>query len=398
MGIPKEAKICVNDVANTHRIHIDGVPCQLDANQTFQYNGVAYVMFQNTLTLRQHTSFSEFTTQKFKTPFIIGVAVAEEIIKDIINISSYNLNVINSLTNESMITRSLPDTFIKIKNSLVSLSTTSDVPMEDAHGQTLSKTLQLLTNICDSISSEDILNGIFASQASQLTVKLNPTLPVGDVLSQFIEYIVNYVCFDDAIIQMRGLNSSLDLFYSVIYVIMLYESFIPTDLFTTTTDLIMQTLIQIIYDGVTDRTSAELFIRERNETATALKRKYFAQYKFLLASEINNVELKNSDIMSKVQQESITLMPYLLTFSMSDHQRVCFLYNHFYENRKELPIALSAKWLGYEQLFNYLALIWKPTVRCPSRYDTDAFLTIIPELLSLFQVEEAQEIKDIESF
>lgn len=369
-------------------IHIDkSVSCINKTTNEFIYNGKTWVLYNNVLTMRKHSSLATFETKKFKMPYIISREDAMDTIHLIINISANHLNIIDKSTKRSLVTKSFIDTFNEIKSKLSKFADQQKNTTEV--DSTIFESLALLTQICDKISAEDILKGLFAAKSNKITIAIDTNDSISTVLSQLVEYIINYTSFDESIIQMRGLNNAMDYMYTIISILNMFSSIPPSNIYSTLNNSIMHQLMELLYDTVTDRSSKELFILERSFAATEMKKHYFQKYKFLKTSNaITSPELGTSNLCNELANENISMYPHILTFTMSDNERISYLYNYFLSNKNKIPDMKNSKWLTELEFLEVLHKFWTPTTERFSVYDAAILGDIITKLLEMIPSED----------
>uniref|UniRef100_A0AAU8GBG9 Uncharacterized protein n=1 Tax=Faxonius propinquus nudivirus TaxID=3139431 RepID=A0AAU8GBG9_9VIRU len=353
----------------------------------FIYKNERYTIFQNIFTMRKHKTLTEFVTEQYKIPSIIKCDNAMIMIKRILSISKYNLSLIDATTNESIKTESLLDTVEQIKNDIeFMLKKESSKVQLDESEYSMKDMLLLITSLCDNIEFTDIEKGIIASKPIKIELSFDMSEPCYKLLEILIKYMIDYINYAENIIQFRSLNTAIDSIYSVLYMIILDISHIPSDIYTSENDLILQRFLEMIFDGITDRCSYELFIKERNSNATLMKNKYFKSYP-ILRSITNKHQAQRLDLTSifkATQIESISLIPYIATFNMDNSHKIQYLYEYLYSKRKLISQCnADAKWFTINEIMDCLKELTESCYKVANRYNPSCLSNIAPRLFAL---------------
>lgn len=353
----------------------------------FMYKGECYIIYNNTLSLRKHENACDFDTKLFKIPFIIKKNDALRIIQYVINLSNYNLEIIDSNSKKPICNNNVEGTFMQIKNELTELA----LNQKDSINE-FQDSLNLLISMCSNLTSTDVIKGIFENNIEKFTLELDTTLPTAIIMEKMLEYITNYRSYNESIVQIRSLNSSLDFMYTITYILSLFYSEISNDLYTNTNDLIIHSILEILYDTITDRCTYELFIKEKSSVAADIKQKYLKKYRFLSSPNIDMSKVANSSLISELENEKVVMYPYILTISMPNMARIKFLYNHFYKNKNKIPLTKEGVWMSEKEFVDTLRLFWDPLKKDYGKYNVDILVTLTPHLIKMFPTDGKQTI------
>ncbi|UBZ25504.1 P51 [Crangon crangon nudivirus] len=386
-----------NNVINT--LNINSLSYPIDPKtQSVQYGDCRYIIFQNTIMLRQHKTVYDFTTKCVKVPMLIPETDALRMCEYIMNCAVNSINFVNKDTQASLATASIAETLSAIRNELKSLLKTTQDNLspeeEQKHASTITQTMEMLTVLSDAISDEEIADGCLANYACMRpTVEMDTSLSVAKVLEELIAFLCKYITYDETIVNIRGLNSSVDSIFNIIYIIIGVKVFIPVDLYTENTDLIMNTIISLLYDLITDRCSRELFIKGRNTIAAGIWDKYKRKYRGLACGDLSQFPNENKDMMAELKGETVKLLPHIITYSMSDENRTTYIYHHMYEHRKDVEHISTDNWLHVDEILDLLQKLADSTTKTPSRYSVEIFIDFLPKIISMCTPEPTQGVQ-----
>lgn len=366
---------------------IDNVNYVANEAKEFMYKNEHFMIYNNTLSLRKHENACDFDTKLFKIPFVIKKTDALRIIQYVVNLSQYNLEIVDSNTKKPIHNDTIEGTFTQIKDELTKLALSQKDTVHE-----FQDSLNILISMCSNLTSTDIIKGIFENNIEKFRLELDTTLPTSIIMEKMLEYISNYKSYDESIIQIRSLNSSLDFMYTITYILSLFYSEISSDLYTNTNDLIIHSILEILYDTITDRCTNELFIKERSPIAADIKQKYLKKYKFLSKPDIDMTQVANSSLINEIENENVAMYPYILTISMPNMARIKFLYNHFYKNKNKIPLTKEGVWMSQKEFVDTLSLFWNPLKKDYGRYNVDILVTLTPHLIKMFPSEGIKQV------
>lgn len=351
----------------------------------FDYeNGVRYICYNLNINLRTHNTICEYVDETFKIPAVIEKTKAVDLIKKLINISAHNLSI-TSIPCDKTINQA----YDEIKTSLKHMILSSNHNIHDSNIMNeLNKMMKIFSSCVDSIQSEDIEKGILASYPMCYNLKIDiNTTPVGKVLEYLLEYIVAYNSFHPNTLPYHSLNNNIGHIYTIIYILTVDSSSIDSNVFTKTEDIILHSLFSKFMDVVTDRCGKILFINENNTHAKTILRQYHTKYPIL--SKITSRETAKlyghqlGPIIEQLQKEEINLIPFLISYTMSDEERILYIYEYISRNKQVLEKdKIQTKWFSSEEYLNILKKVTESVKK--SMYTITILQDIIPYFISMF--------------
>lgn len=352
-------------------------------------NNVRYICYNLPTTLRTHKSICDYHDETFQIPAIIEHSKAVDLIKKLINISAHNLAV-DSIPCDKSINQAYDDIKNSLKNMISSIHIEDNGTREQAN-----KILHIFSNVCDLVQSDEIEKGILASYPMCYNIKVNlDNTPIGKLLEYLLEYIVAYNSYNPNVISYHSLNNNIGYIYTIIYILSVDASLLRFDLLTKTEDIIMHAFFSMFIDIITDKCGKMLFIDEKNVHASTILRQYHTSYPVL--AKINSRESSKiyghllEPIVDKLQKENINLMPYLISYTMPDEERILYLYEHVLKNKKAFSGSnkVQTKWFTTDEYLNMIKTVTGSVEN--SMYDVDILNSIIPYFLTMFPEDHDQ--------
>ena len=346
----------------------------LNSQGEFNISGTRYITFKLPVTLRTHISICNYHDKSFHIPAIIEYSKAVDLIKKLLNISAHNLSV-NSIPCDKSISEAYDD----IKESLKNMISLIKVDEYETQMQA-DKIMKIFAHICDLIQPEEIEQGILASYP--MCYKINVDLQkisMGKLLEYLLDYIVAYNIYHPQVISYHSLNNNIGYLYLILYILTVDASILVSDIFTKREDIILHSFFSIFIDILTDKCGKILFIEEKNVYAATILRKYHTHYPVLAKITSRQAALLHGhqldSIFSEAQNEGINLIPYLVSYTMPDEERLLYLYEYFLHNKSYFQNHNSLPPI------EYLGLLKKIT---ESVHDSFYSINIMQELIPYF--------------
>ena len=376
----------INYICDDYIIVNDGMKFDINPQtKEFDYeNGVRYICYNLNINLRTHNTICDYFDETFKIPAVIEHTKAVDLIKKLINISAHNLSI-SSIPCE----KTMDEAYDEIKNSLKNMISSSNHNIQDSKIlNELDKLMKIFISCCDSIQSEDIEKGILASYPTCFELKLDiNTTPLGKLLEYLLEYIVAYNSFHPYTLPYHSLNNNIGHIYTIIYILTVDSSILDGTLFTKPEDIILHSLFSKFVDVITDKCGKILFINEENIQASTILRQYHTKYPIL--SKITSRETAKlyshqlGPIIEQLQKECINLMPFLISYTMPDDERILYIYEHISKNRQILEKdKIQTKWFSSEEYLNILKKVTGSVKK--SMYHMKILQDIIPYFITMF--------------
>lgn len=354
----------------------------LNNNNEFEYDDDIYLVFKNYTTTRTHYNLCDFETNSYAIPCIVTRTVAMQLINYIINLSVCLITFVDEEKN-SLITMSFIEAFKSLQTNLEQLII-NQTKEKTKETETIIKTLEVISGHLD---LNDIEKGTFNSNLDSIVTVLDTKTSISEILSKLIEYINRYVSFDDATINHRTLNSSMDRIYTIICILSYYSTTpITVNLFTNKNNLIGHKICEVLYDTLTDRTTKELFNKGRNPEAKKILHRYEKQYPFLVSSDLQQILVKSSQsptFSANIEKEEIILHPFILLCHVSDMERLGYLYDYFTSNKSQISSYIgSLKWptkTEYFKILNNFIVAYKQ----PIIYNIEQLVELLPQFIHM---------------
>lgn len=354
----------------------------LNNNNEFEYDNDIYLVFKNYTTTRTHYNLCDFETNLYAIPCIVTRTVAMQLINYIINLSVCLITFVDEEKN-SLITMSFIEAFKSLQTNLEQLII-NQTKEKTKETETIIKTLEVISGHLD---LNDIEKGTFNSNLDSIVTVLDTKTSISEILSKLIEYINRYVSFDDATINHRTLNSSMDRIYTIICILSYYSTTpITVNLFTNKNNLIGHKICEVLYDALTDRTTKELFNKGRNPEAKKILHRYEKQYPFLVSSDLQQILVKSSQsqtFSTNIEKEEIILHPFILLCHVSDMERLGYLYDYFTSNKSQISSYIgSLKWptkTEYFKILNNFIVAYKQ----PIIYNIEQLVELLPQFIHM---------------
>ena len=345
-------------------------------------NGTRYIIYNLNVTLRLHTSICDYCDKTFQIPAIIEYTKAIDLIKKLINISVHNLAV-DSIPCD----KSIGQTYEDIKTSLKNMISLIEIEDPETKNQA-TKLMQIFSTMCDLLHSEEVENGILSSfpMCYNLSVDLDTT-PMGKLLEYLIEYIVAYNMYHPQIMSYHSLNNNIGYIYVVIYILVVNASILPSYLFTKNEDIIMHGFFSMFIDIITDKCGKLLYIEGKNDYASSLLRKYHASYPVLKKITSRQAAKRYGHmlepLMQDLKKETINMIPYLISYTMTDEERILYLYEYIGQNKKALTSndGIQTKWFTTSEYLDMLKTVTGSLSANFGRYDMKSLEKILPNIL-----------------
>lgn len=354
----------------------------LNNNNEFEFENEIYLVFKNYTTTRTHYTLFDFETKLYAIPCIIARSTALQVISYIINLSTCLIKFVDE-GNNSLITMSFTEAFKSLQTELEHLII-NQTKENGKETETILKTLEVISTHLD---ISDIEKGTFNSNLDSIVTVLNTQTSISEILSKLIEYINRYVSFDDATINHRTLNSSMDRIYTILCIISYYASTpITINMFTNKNTLIGHKICEVLYDCLTDRTTKELFNMGRNPEAKRILTRYEKLYPFLVSSDLQQILVKSSQsqtFSTTVEKEELALYPFILLCHVSDTDRLGYLYDHFTSNKSQITSYIGTmKWPTKSEYFtilkNFIVAYKQPII-----YNVSQLVDILPQFINM---------------
>lgn len=237
----------------------------------------------------------------------------------------------------------------------------------------------VMTNYVSNI--EEINKLCFVNDFAQIEMKSDC---IEDVFVDLKNFIERYNAYLQP--QIMSISNTL-YFYNVLlnlaFIIMITTS---SSLFITKNILIGHILGCVLIDIITDRNGKELFIKKANEKAVEILQFYYKEFPILRKIQNPNDLIMINPIKDNLQEfdkkQKIQMLPNILTYNMSDYQRIETLYTSFV---KGVEGDVFNKLPEFNQFYQK---ILKPLIIPKSVcgfYDTSA---IIPHLLTMIELDQ----------
>ncbi|QBB28622.1 P51 [Homarus gammarus nudivirus] len=367
----------------------NGITCQLNDCNEFEYNGKLYVVYNFTTTLVKHkqNSLSEIQTQYFNQPLFIEKELAQLAIHDIANITQFQLD----LSDETGLrlggdSASLVKTLKRIKDD--TFETVSQDNLGKSLDQNLKQVVQLLVSRVNDYNPEKMI------QSLPTTNKLKKMYPKNTTTSALLEDLIKYVVFHnnfhEAIVDNRGLTIFPDTIFllAVISILMKSHDLSITGLVNLSTirDLVIHCVIDIAYSIITMRLDYELFIKERNVAAKGIKTKFYQKFPTLAKAKsleaLGGVS-SGTKIREFASKFSVDMYPYIMLYGQPDKIRIKTIYSECRTNKSiEQACQQSINWLHPDVFITKLQEFSNLHSSDFCRYDTEMFIQIISTFIT----------------
>ncbi len=332
----------------------------------FVYKNIPVVVFKVITSLRTHEklpngkySVSNYMDEKFKVFVIMRKSRAQTMVQKFVNLT------------QSYITFSTIPHNDTIENSVRSLLN------EMSHYKELEP---LVKTGFEFITEKSIYESFTFGARTVITVD-SSTLNLSTIMTFISDMIFEYVTYSDSLLFAHSMNCHLAMILYAYNSIYYANIVLPRNYFVNVNELAIHMFVSLLMDLFTDRCSKELFIKERSSSAVNILKKYRMKY-----PKLNTITSESewgtmpAEFFNELEKEPITLMPYILTYNMSDEGRIRTVYRHYQkliENSDNKP----KKMLSTEEFFNILSEFSDGMTR--KLYDSNTFIKIIPQIQNM---------------
>lgn len=369
----------------------------ISEKKVFLYNKESYLLYNFTTTLVKHKNagFGDMETKYFDHILAMKEDEAIKILENLVNVLQ-NQVCVTIGEKELEVEASLEDTIEAIKETVLLKLHENRVNIDGNFKQVV----EILVNQLKEYKPQDMLNSL--PEMTKLNLRYPENVNSSQIISDLIKYIVFHNTFHDSIINNRSISVFPDTVFLLALVCVIMGSFnvkvVEQINFTNLHDLLIHCIIEAIYNLVTMRLDRELFIMERNENATAIKKKYYNNFPILkknkpvdeLFALLNN----DSKFMKAIELESVKMFPFIALYSLSDKQRVKICYTKCSKNPDfEKAYNNKIKWIQPEKFISLLEDFSKHHSTDFSRYDTNLFIDIVEHFIGKVTTTEEEEMQ-----
>lgn len=385
MDVPPELMFVLNRKANVIKSNISKTQIPINEDGSFTFDGVEYLLYDYTTTLIKHNKngFGDLETKYFDHLFVIRKEDAIAMIEDLINVTQFQL-AITVENNLYGTTDDLVNTLQKMKNSIK--KTIEDNKHYYADNG-LGPVLEILMSQVENYEPDQMIKSLPKS-AVRISVDFQ-TRNYREILSTLIKYVTFHNTFHDTVVDNRGLTVFPDTVFLLAIINCMMSSYNVAlhDVisFSSKQDILIHTVIESVYNLIVMRIDRELFINERNTTAKELKNKYFVQFPVLKSQNWSTKAgalQYDSKFMDMCKAESIDIYPYIMLYSMSDKNRVKFMYQEISKNKEiQERCGQQINWVNTDKFISLLQKFSLDHSRDFCRYDPEMFSSIISQFI-----------------
>lgn len=300
-----------------------------DEINTFETNEKELmVAFDSSLLTRTHHDVTNYVDKYTPTPVLMKYDRARQLTQLAVNLLQNHLSIVLddhtiSLTPEPclVVNKDFYSTIQEFKWELTQLQ--NRVNMSN-----LSITLQKVMEVLD---IETIVRGVNDANVPKLVVPIT-----NNTLSDFVSFInlflVNYMTYDDVLINQHTTNNTFYLLASTLYLLFASDTIWHAAVMNSRHSIVVHTAICIFIDVFTQRCTKELYIKRRHPKAVELMNSMYGSFPGLRS--VNDLESLN-EYMRKGDYLGLEnygdMYPFCLTFNMPDKMRIKFVYSQMRE-------------------------------------------------------------------
>lgn len=330
----------------------------------------SYCIYRSIQSLRTHNSVADYSDTKYDIPVIISMEDALYLIQKFVNLTQHSITIVNFPPNAT-VEETLKDIIEKMQSN-----------------EKISKLLAVGVSL---LNEKTLVDAFSVGTKSLITLEV-PNNSISSTLTYIEELIYSYVTYDDCLLHIHPLNSHLSMLLYCFRCLLSNMIILPRNIFVNPDQLVVHYFVSLIMDLFTDRCSKELFINRRSDAATNILKKYHMKYPIL--TKINTIEQWNllpSSFYDEIAHESVSLMPYILTYNMSDENRILCIYNHL---KKAIDTTDEHRKLLSAEEFYLILTKFAANVN-KSYYSYNVFLEVLPIIQSVLSQDERNKINEI---
>ncbi len=374
--------------------NVAGVSAKVNENNTFIYGGNAYVLFNFTTTLVRHRNagFGDMEIKYFDHMLALSVDDAEKATTNLANILQNQIQI-NIGSRKMSVPNTLVETIESIKQTVLSKLEENRMNMDNNFKQVVEMLLVQLKEY----NPQDMINSL--PEMKKLNMEYPENTHTYIVLQDMIKYIIYHNTFHESIVNNRNLSVFPDTVFLLAIVSVLMDAYnvkmANAINFTNVQDLLIHCIIEAIYSMITMRLDRELFILERNEAATAIKRRYYNTFPILKKNksidEVLHALNNDPKFLKMLESDSIKMFPFIALYSQSDKQRVKICYSKCSKN-KELDEAYENRinWVAPDKFIALLEDFSSHHYHDFARYDTNLFIKLVENFINNEPVTDMQ--------
>lgn len=324
------------DGDNITRVLLNGNFYKVCNNTFYDQNNQLYIIFDNMLSLRKHTSVTNYTDSIYNIPSVIPYNKVEMILKWFANLSKHFVEVTGF---EDFTKVPFKNTMDEIKNYLGDIFKLKLIanPVLMERPDLVETLYSYLSTLFENMDEDVIVKSL--NTTDSLIIRLgnknlkNGIESVQCTLQDTINYIMSYINLQDSTIEYVSCSYTPYVIFYMFYMLLIEESVFEEDIEKTKSELFINSVISLFVDITTDRLTTELFIKERNSTIKRLKCMYYRELPFLRRYhnkyDINETDIKSIFEKSMESVSDIIMFPYMLVWNFTEKCRIQFIYDHY---------------------------------------------------------------------
>lgn len=360
----------------------DSVTVPINDDLEFVYNNVEYVVFVHTINIRKHSNeinYIDIPTQHYG---VISKTDADRWINLALNVCQYSVSFESYPPN-----RSIADSLVDIKNEFYNII----IKSESEEIAKFEKIMQLVYTMLEQQDSTTFTQSLMY-QVALPQVPATKILTKQQILEYLSSFISNYCGYNDNLILNHTLDSTSNLLYLLLGILLTKCTHLDEmSLLNNNLGIVNHYTMSLLVDTFTDRCSKELYINGRLPEAKMIVDTYRKKYPALTSAtdsfKLTTLIPKLNTLMNEISQEPTRLLPYILTFNFSDHERIKYIYNSYVSTINKSSNN-TVQMLSFDSIMN---LVMKPItenlINTAGFYTVDSLLNVLNnvEILEFIQ-------------
>ncbi|UBZ25607.1 P51 [Carcinus maenas nudivirus] len=365
-----------------------GVKCSVDNANTFTFENTKYVIYNYTTTLVKHkqNNLSVIENKYFDIPLCVEEKDGQESVIDIANVTQFQLQLLDKNGKQINVNSKLEDTFTRLKsNTIKRIAENGEAFNIDKN---LKNVVDLLLNQIDNCDPQNMIKSL--PVVTKLKKFYKPEeINVSTMLSDLTRYIIHHNTFSESIVDNRGLTIFPDIVFLLTLIGLLFNSRpihvkgIPN--LCSMNDLLNHNIIEMAYYIITMKLDKELFINERNKSATKIKKNLYQKYPILTKQRPLDVVIEqlgnNKAFKDDLDAVGINMYPYILLYSQSDKIRIKTVYREYKNSSVLENMGDQINWIHPDAFIEVLMKFSNAHSHDFCRYNTEIFATILSHFI-----------------
>lgn len=360
----------------------------------FTHEDKTYTIFNFTTTLVKHkqNSVSESQTQYFDVPLIMEKEKAIQIVKDIANISQYQLSLSDKMGNVLGNKDDLVKTLDRIKDQILDELQNHDNSVD--LNENFKEIVRMIFTYAKNYNADDMIKSLAAANVSKFSIVYDE-INISKILGDLTKYISYHNTYHEQLINKRGFTIYPDALFMIIIINTLMSSTLPTLKgsinMNSIESMLLHALIEMMVSITTMKLDKEMFINERNHEATKIKRRYFSKFPTLKNGDVEQIKFalnSNKAFKEMLESESISLYPFIMFYGQPDKVRITQCYEACKAGTANENIKNQINWIAPSKFYDLLVDFCNKHSDEFSRYDSQSFETLI----STFSINGTKQI------